>query len=343
MDEFELIRNLAEMQHENCTLYAEKNGTGKVVIGIGDDAAVIRPSEGMEQVMTCDTMIEPFHFLPWTMRYHDIGFKALAANVSDIAAMGAIPRWALIAVSRPSGVSEEQMKELYGGLYTCADLYGVQIIGGDMTGSAQHLVVTVTLIGEIEKGRALLRSSAKPGDIVFVTGKLGGSAAGLDFLLKQKEESLAEDKLSSQIAKMVQIHRRPRPHVLAGRILSQTGKRLSLNDISDGLASEIHEIASASKCGILLREADIPVLPEARDYAAQIGESLHKWVLFGGEEYVLLGTISPNDFQEVKRLFHQRGLQIFHIGEVTDQSVGVKLLDKHGNMNELEPGGYRHF
>lgn len=340
MNEFELIKELTRGANTDQNINPLDHG---IVVGVGDDAAVVQPTPGMELVMSCDTLVEELHFHRWTLRYEDIGYKAIASNISDIAAMGGKPRWALISVSRPQTVTDEQMIALYRGLYACAGQHGVVIAGGDMTGSPKHLVLSVTMLGEVEQGQALVRSSAKPGDVVFVTGALGGSAAGLDYLLKQQRVNLSETEQPAMAAKLVQIHRRPEPHVLAGRLLAQSGKRAALNDISDGLASEAHEIAAASACGILLQEELIPVLPEAKAYANQSGGPLDDWVLFGGEEYVLLGTLSEADFGPMQQLFHEQGLQFVRIGSVSQDFQGVKLMKEQGKSCELEPGGYRHF
>lgn len=351
MNEFELIRNLAGLENKvekgndkqnNSRSDVDETDPG-IVVGIGDDAAVVRVAEGMDQVISCDTMVEGVHFHRWTMRYSDIGYKALAANISDMAAMGAVPKWFLVSASKPKTVSADRMREIYRGLYACAREYGVKIAGGDMTSSPQHLVLSVTIIGEVEKGRALLRSSARPGDIVFVTGPLGGAAAGLDYLLQKKQEQLSEDDLPHEEAAIVRKHRRPKPCVTEGRILSQFNQRVALNDISDGLASEANEIAEASGCGMIIYEKEIPILQEAEAYAQRTKGKIRDWVLFGGEEYTLLGTVPSSYFRQLKQLFDDQGLQIYAIGETTDDFHEVRLKQLDGNVIRLEPGGYRHF
>lgn len=162
-----------------------------VIIGIGDDAAVVdlcaaASIAGPQRLLlTVDTMVETVHFNESTMRDEDVGYKALAANISDIVAMGGIPLHALVSVSVPPTYNPERMRRLYDGLYACAERYGVAVVGGDTTSSPQHLVVAVTVTGTVEAGRELCRSGAKPGDAVFVTGAVGMAAAGLHLLLAQ--------------------------------------------------------------------------------------------------------------------------------------------------------------
>ena len=241
MDEFALIRRLTGGR----TGREGASGRG-VVVGIGDDAAVIAPTPGKQMVLTCDTMVEIVDFLPWTMDDESIGWKAMAQNVSDLAAMGAEPRFALCALVAPKAFPAERLERLYAGLYACADAYGVAIVGGDMSTSPERVSVTVTAIGEVEAGRALLRSGARAGDVVFVTGPLGLSAAGLDWLLRREEGGVPE-----AWAPLVAAHRRPRPRpgfdAGAGRRSGRgedallAGARARARRDGDGQFADVHD------------------------------------------------------------------------------------------------------
>ncbi|MDF2964331.1 MAG: thiamine-monophosphate kinase, partial [Paenibacillus sp.] len=246
IDEFALIQWLTDGKQSRAFQQA-----GGVEAGIGDDAAVVNLTPGCQLVMTCDTMTETVHFKNTTMRDYDIGYKAMASAVSDIAAMGAIPKYALVAVSFPQGTELARLEEMYQGLYDCANRWSVVITGGDTTSSSGGLTITVTVMGEVEKGKALLRSGAKPGDVLFATGLLGCSAAGLDYLLQRglPAERWSEQPADPDAELLIQAHCRPEPRIEEGQLLQQSGVCHALNDVSDGLASEAWEISEASGIG----------------------------------------------------------------------------------------------
>ncbi|EFM11887.1 thiamine-monophosphate kinase [Paenibacillus curdlanolyticus YK9] len=367
-----------------------------VVIGIGDDAAVVEAPAGStdswQWVLAVDTMVETVHFNDGTMTESDIGYKALAANVSDIAAMGGIPRHALVSVSVPPAWTPERMRRLYDGIYACAERYGVAIIGGDTTSSPQHLVVAVTVVGTVEAGRALRRSGAKPGDAVFLTGPVGMSGAGLHALLAAdcgggagvgaaaqpasadaaaaaghgfavpacaaddaqasgaSAPSRAEQAASGVPEALVRAHRRPAPSVRAGRLLLSRGTCTSLNDVSDGLASEAWEIAQASSVRLVLRDRALPRSGALVSYASQVQGDALEWMLFGGEDYVLLGTIDAADAEAAKAEFAKEGLPFYLIGEVEAGDPEVMLVtagNGGGSSSErrrpIPKRGFNHF
>lgn len=341
MDEFALIRFLTGEDHKG----EHGRQPEGVVVGIGDDAAVVEHPGGFQLVLSCDTMVQDIHFLPETMAWADTGFKAMASNISDMAAMGAIPRFALVALSAPRGVSAKALRELYDGIYECAELYGVQVIGGDTTSSATGVTVTITVTGEVEQGKALLRSSAKLGDAVFVTGALGLSAAGLYYLL-EGSFSPGEWKVEgipAHVRPLVQAHRRPLPDVKAGRLLLESGYCGALNDISDGLASEAWEIAEASGCGIMLWEDELPVDPNLTKYAKETGKSALDWMLYGGEDYRLVGTVPREFARTVTDRFIENGLYIHMIGETFEGKPGVLMKMRNGRVQHIAKKGYNHF
>lgn len=347
MDEFASIRHWTSgRQSEN---WQRERG---VRLGIGDDAALIDPAApiagvGMpyEYIMAMDTMVETVHFNEATMSYEDIGYKALAANISDIAAMGGVPLQALISVSVPRQLGPGPMARLYDGLYACAGQYGVAIIGGDTTSSPQHLVVAVTVTGAVEAGKALRRSGARPGDAVVLTGPVGMSAAGLHFLLAQRERG-ADALAGERAAQLLQAHRRPAPSVRAGRLLLARGTCHSLNDVSDGLASEAWEIAEASGLVVTLMEQQLPRSGSMAVYAGAAGVDPLEWMLYGGEDYVLLGTMEQSDAEAAQAAFHAEGLPFYIIGQTSAGAPAVELIrstDRSGQRQPLAKRGYNHF
>lgn len=337
LDEFSLIRLLTERNPHDAAF--RRDG---VITGIGDDAAVIEPVAGMQLVLTCDTMTEEIHFKTVTMSDYDIGYKAMASATSDIAAMGGMPRYALIALSIPKQTPIEGIRALYDGLRACADRYGIEIVGGDTTSSAGGRTVSVTVIGEVEAGNALLRSAAQPGDAVFVTGYPGMSAAGLAMLLERNAPSGEWHFASEWEAALVQAHCRPEPQIAAGRQLLAAGCR-ALNDVSDGVASEAWEIAEASRIGIDLLEGALPVHEAVASQAAVQGKNPLDYVLYGGEDYQLIGTLPQSIAAEVQSKLQDAGIALHLIGTVTLQHREVRLIGSDGSRQTLEKGGYNHF
>lgn len=364
LNEFELIHQLTSKQQSR--KFFDRQG---VVTGVGDDAAVVKSSPHTQLVACCDTMVEEVHFNRWTMLDEDIGYKAMAVNVSDIVAMGAKPKHALISISIPKTYSAQRVKRIYKGLYACADRYRISVIGGDTTSAPRHASITLTLLGEVESDRALLRSAAQPGDVVFITGFPGCSAAGLHYLQQEKVSRLQLEHIPEPMRDLVQAHRRPQPSVEAGELLRSNGCH-ALNDISDGIASEAWEIAEASQVEIVLEQSRIPIAPQLAAYANQqsvlqandnqlkaseVGMladddrrnyAALEWALYGGEDYCLLGTIAKASMPMLKNDFQQAGLSIYAIGEVTTKGKSnVYLQDSTGSgaRKEIPKNGYQHF
>jgi len=340
LDEFGLIRAWTEGRHTR--EFLESAG---VRLGVGDDAAVVGASSGLEWLLTMDTMVEEVHFLTGTMSEADVGYKALAANVSDIAAMGGIPKFALVSVCVPPEWTAPRMGLLFEGLYACAERYGIAVIGGDTTSAPRHLVVAVTMIGTVEAGKAIRRNGATPGQFVFLTGPTGLSAGGLHGLLERRQSGNDVKAGGGPLPppRLLQAHRRPVPSVKAGRILLENGWATSLNDVSDGIASEAWEIAEASNVRLALKEAWLPLSGELVSYAGVCGVPPLNWVLYGGEDYVLLGTADRSCEAEMKSRFREEGIPLFIIGEVTAGGPGVDLETDAGKLKPVFKQGYNHF
>ncbi|WP_077620344.1 thiamine-phosphate kinase [Bacillus sinesaloumensis] len=305
-----------------------------LIAGIGDDAALFRPSVGMEQIICMDTMVEGVHFTSATMSPYQIGYKALAVNISDIAAMGGIPTYYLVSIAIPKEWNETDLLSIYEGMAMLADKYHMDLIGGDTVSIANTLVITVTVMGEVEKGKHLLRSQALPGDIVFVSGTIGDSAAGLNVLLHKGTESSHTEVEKALIRK----HQYPTPRVGVGRLLS-TLKRVSLNDISDGLASETNEIARASDVSLILDEDKIPLSGEIQK---QYKNQALEFALYGGEDFELVGTVAASEWDNLQKVAKSYGYLISKIGTVKEGSSSV-LLNRNGELQKLEMKGYNHF
>ncbi|WP_051343944.1 thiamine-phosphate kinase [Alicyclobacillus herbarius] len=331
LDEFRLIRTLAER------LRPVNQG---VVAGIGDDAAVLAGEGGEEWLVSTDTLVEGVHFRDETMTPADVGWKALAVSISDIAAMGGTPRGAVLALAIPKqGTWDvEKLTALYDGVAEVCQAFACPLVGGDTVGTSGPLVLTSTVMGTVPSGGARLRSLAQPGDVVFVTGWVGSSAAGLAVLQRQSDLSgLAPDEAQF----LIQAHRRPQPQVMAGQVLRLCGVH-ALNDISDGLASELNEIADASQVRLRVRADKVPLHPSLVNAARRLGVPALDWAWYGGEDFQLVGTAPPLAFARALAELEGRGVKLSQIGRVeAGDGVVVELAD--GRLDILEPRGYNHF
>lgn len=249
-----------------------------VVVGIGDDCAVVRISPDRLLLYTTDMLVEGNHFSLEYFGGEDLGIKAMECNVADVAAMGGRPRFALLSFCARRDTPAELVESLYRGLYSVCDRYGFDLIGGDIT-AGEALVMSITLVGETTPERLRLRSMARPGELIVVSGGLGGSAAGLR-LLQCGVPGHQEVKA-----------RHLRPRCALDRLESLLPLSRAMEDISDGLASEVRNICQASGVGARLHSAAIPLAPGVAEAAALLGESALEWALFGGEDYELVYTM----------------------------------------------------
>lgn len=304
-----------------------------VAVGIGDDCAVYRTSQGMDQLVTTDMMVEGIHFDSSLLEPYWIGYRLAAANISDIAAMGGEPSQAVVSLAATMEHEVEWYTAVYEGLHACMQAYGVNLIGGDTVHTKGQVALSVTLLGQVPRGQAVLRQGAKPGDIVFVTGTLGNAQVGL--------ESLQAGIDGYDFAK--QVHKGPKPQVRLGQLLRQEGAS-SLNDVSDGLSSELNEIAKASQVSLFLKPKDILFHSDVKAWAKS-GEGTYKspldYALYGGEDFQLVGTMSTASWQVWKKAHPQEPVRA--IGYVKAGAPGLFIRLKEGQTRSLEAKGYNHF
>lgn len=298
-----------------------------IVCGIGDDCAVYRTTDEYEQLITTDMMVAGIHFSDQTTAPFDVGYRLGAANISDIAAMGGEPRQAVIAAAIPADTDIAYMESVYDGFKAICKKYGVNIVGGDTVTTTGPLVLNVTLVGEVPKSKAVLRSGAQIGDLVVVTNTIGNAAAGLAVLLA-KQHGLDFIK---------QCHQRPEPQVILGNWLREH-KATSLNDISDGLGSELNEIAKASGVAIEIDETKIPLHEELREAAEILEANSLDWALYGGEDFQLTGTL-PADLADII----DEHPHIHIIGRVIAGPSKVHMHTVNGERKLIESKGYDHF
>ena len=304
-----------------------------VVVGIGDDAAVLQPTQGMLQLVSTDMLVEGVHFDLSFILPFQLGYKSLAVNLSDIAAMGGIPKHVVISLALPKEIDLAFVTELYRGMKAIAKEFRVNIVGGDTVSTNDKIVINVTVLGEVEPSRLQKRSGAQVGDLVVVTNQLGSSAAGLDIFLHGKQAELLFAK------SLCRAHLMPIPQVNSAQAIAKYAH--SMNDISDGLASEAKEIAVASKVNVILYEDKIPLLPETIQTAKYFDKIPSEYALFGGEDYQLVFTIDKKQYQILKN--ELKDCPIAVVGEIIEGSGEVVLRTTSEEFVNLEPKGYNHF
>lgn len=305
VDEFELIERF----------FNRRVSVPGVVVGIGDDGAVLRPAPGLEQVQVIDTLVEGVHF-PVDAKAEDIGYRVVAVNLSDIAAMGARPRWMTLALTLPPK-DERWLDNFASGLFDAAGEFDVALVGGDTT-SGDAVVATVHVTGEIEAGKALLRSGARVGDTIFVTGTVGDAAAGLELLGRGKSDSFLSNRF-----------RRPRARIETGRQL--VGRASAAIDVSDGLIGDLRKLLHASDVG---GELDIDRVPVSDAIKTHFDESTRtRFALNGGDDYELCFTAKPDAVEGIA--------DVTPIGKIRGEP-GLTCR-QHGVVVEWDDSGYRHF
>lgn len=307
-----------------------------VVVGPGDDAAVITPTRGALQVLTTDAVVEGVHFDRRFSSLPDIGYKALAVNVSDVVAMGARPEFALLSLILPDGFTLADLDALLDGLLEMAAAARVTLAGGNISRSPGPLVVDMTVTGSVRPRRILTRAHGRPGDSIYVTGSIGGAAAGLEMLRRGDD-----DRGTAQQSDLIQRHRRPEPRVRVGMLLGRTRTASACMDLSDGLADAVRQIAEASGTGATIDATALPIHPEASLWFGLNGDDPVLRAVSGGDDYELLFTVgrkSRGRLRGVER--HARGLSITRIGELTAGSE-ILLVRESGTIEM--PQGFTHF
>lgn len=308
-----------------------------VVVGPGDDAAVLRLEEGRLGLLTCDMMVEGVHFRREWSSGEDVGWKAMAQNVSDIAAMGGEPAFAVASVAAAGDVDAALLEKMTAGLVQCASEYGAALVGGDLVGSPGPIVVDVALMGWVEEDAVLRRCGARPGDAVLVTGQLGASSAGLAAL-----RSGLKATGCPEVERAVAAHRRPRPRLAEARAIAGTRRGTALMDLSDGLAEDLRRLCEESGVGARIEAGRIPIDADCRAVAERLGEDALMLATSGGEDYELLFTCAAEAVDEIAASVARGiGTRVTVIGEVTTGS-GAVLLEADGRESAFEPG-FDHF
>jgi thiamine-monophosphate kinase len=305
-----------------------------VIKAIDDDCCVFKIPENKVNLLTTDMLVENIHFLRDAIAPFTLGRKSIAVNISDIAAMGGVPGEAVISLAIPETVEVEYLDKFYDGMRSMCGEFQVNILGGDTTSSPQHLVINVALTGWAAQDEVLYRSGARPGDIIFLTGHVGSSAAGLDIVLSNREFAGKQELLAA--------HFDPRPQVKEGRIIAGLKAAHSMIDVSDGVASDLGHICRQSGVGAVLEKESIPVTETFKRYCTEFQVDSEKLSLHVGEDYVLLGTHPGKSSGALKAALESNGCKYFPIGRIIDGS-GITLKLPDGSVRAIPDRGYDHF
>lgn len=312
-----------------------------VLVGIGDDVAVLQ-STGEECLLaTCDSQVENVHFLRNRITPCQLGRKTAAINISDIAAMGGEPLWALVSLALPPETDVGFVDGLYEGMRDQLRLAGASIVGGNISRISKDVVIDFCLLGRGNPSKLILRSGAREGDVIMVTGSLGDSRAGLELILNP-DTGVPDDVRRF----LEERHLAPQPRLEEGRTLARWGKVTAMADVSDGLAGDIGHICDASGAGAEIRMADLPVSSACKEAALAAGKDAWDWALSGGEDYELLFTVSPDSVEEVRELLRsETGTLCTAVGRIVSREEGVRVIRPDGRSVSAVSGsgGWDHF
>jgi thiamine-monophosphate kinase len=327
--EFGLIHRIDEL------LKREGTQTPGVTLGIGDDTASFKARPGYEILVTCDCVVEGRHFLLPHISFMDLGSRSMMLNISDIGAMGGHPLYALISLGLKNDTIVKDIEDMYRGFLAELHPFGASIIGGNLTMSGDGIFIDITLIGEVEEGRAVRRSGAKPGDVILVTGYPGHSAAGLQLLLQS---------LASEDHPLVRAYNKPSHRAREGRAVALTGCVRAMIDTSDGFLGDLGHICEESKVGALLALEKFPISGELREVAKMLKRQPQEFFLGDSDDYQLIITCGAKDMERIRSAIALTySGPLTEVGQVTAPDEGIRLLLSDGSEQTLSAKGWDHF
>lgn len=352
MNEFDFIDQLRRQTHSH------KHST-RVVTGIGDDACVITEFANRDLIITTDLLVEDVDFIRGATPPRLLGHKALAVSLSDIASMGGRPFWSLLSIGMPCDTWNDSFKdEFFEGFFALGDRFGVTLTGGDISETKDSIVIDSIILGETSSGAAVLRSGARVGDQIFVTGNLGGAAAGLKLIQKGARLSQESERGTSRTVREGSFDRAiersdddsiqslllrqlsPSPRVGWGIVLGEERLATAMIDISDGLSSDLDHLCRASNVGALIASSSIPVDEDVKHLCGRRALDPLALALHGGEDFELLLTVAPESVARLPKRVD--GVAISHVGEITSKSGSINVQEQN-RIWELKPEGFEHF
>jgi thiamine-monophosphate kinase len=327
--EFGLIRRIDEL------LRREGVQAPGVALGIGDDTASFKAKSGYEILVTCDAVVEGRHFLSRHITPMDLGRRSMMLNISDIGAMGGHSLYALISLGLKNETLARDIEDMYRGFLAELNPFGASIIGGNLTRSGDGIFIDITLIGEVEEGRAVRRSGARPGDVILVTGYPGHSAAGLQLLLQS---------LASEDHPLVRAYNRPSHRAREGRSVGLTGCARAMIDTSDGFLGDLGHICEESKVGALLVQKEFPISDELREAARLLKREPEEFFLRDSDDYQLIIACGAKDVDPIRAAIALTyNGPVTEVGRVTAPDKGIRLLLPDGSEQILSAKGWDHF
>jgi thiamine-monophosphate kinase len=312
--------------------------TPGITMGIGDDAAAFMPRAGYELVVTCDCVVEGRHYLPGRITSFNLGRRAMALNISDIGAVGGKPLYALVSLGLKGDTPVANVEDMYRGFISELNPFEASVIGGNLTKSGNGIFIDITLIGEVEQGKIVRRSTARAGDVILVTGYPGQAAAGLQLLLNSRP---TEDFNSHPL---VRVYNTPSHKAREGQAIAQSGYATSMIDTSDGFIGDLGHICQESGVGAVLIQEKLPLSGDLRHAATELGLDPYDLILKDSDDYELIITCSSRHVDRIRSVVSSiSDIPVSEVGSITDASCGVKLVLPDGTQHEIAAAGWDHF
>ncbi|MBW2710191.1 MAG: thiamine-phosphate kinase [Deltaproteobacteria bacterium] len=310
----------------------------KNTLGIGDDCAACQPRPGYDLLVTCDCMVENRHYLPRFISPREMGRRAMALNISDVGAMGGQPRYALISLGLRSSTRLKDVMDIYRGFLAELNPFNGFIIGGNITGTKDADFIDITLIGEVEAGKMVRRSTAKPGDAILVTGYPGQSAAGLEILLQAEPGKTWADN------PLVTAYQCPAQRAVEGHAVAKTGLVNAMIDTSDGLLGDLGHICDESGVGAVLYEQKLPISRALRQFVESSGRGPLDYILKESDDYELMMTCDPEHAATIRDAVASiSNIPVTQIGTITATKGSIEIMDPAGNSRQATVSGWDHF
>ena len=330
--EFGLIRRISSL------LNKEGIRSERVTVGIGDDTASFLPRPGYEVLVTCDCMVEGRHYLTGKISPYDLGRRAMTLNISDIGAMGGRPLYALVSLGLKAEIFVRDVEEMYRGFLVELNPLGASIIGGNLTSSGNGMFIDITLVGEVEQGKGVRRSGAKPGDAILVTGYPGQAAAGLQLLLRASDDS---NILGHPLVK---IYNTPSHRAQLGEAIAKAGPATAMIDTSDGFLGDLGHICEESGVGAELLKEKLPVSEALREAALMLHRDPYDLFLGESDDYELVITCRPQDVTLLRSIAARCcPVPLTEVGKITEGAREITLLLPEGDRRTVKLSGWDHF
>jgi thiamine-monophosphate kinase len=330
--EFGLIDRIHKLIEE------EGAQTPGVTLSIGDDTAAIKPREGYELLVTCDCLVEGRHYLPELINPTDLGRRAMVVNISDIGAMGGLPLYSLVSLGLREDILIEDIESMYRGFLMELNPFGASIIGGNITKTESTNFIDITMVGEVERGKLMRRSSAEVGDAICVTGYPGQAVAGLELLKRSRSLQDMKDH------PLVEAYNTPKHRASEGHAVANSGYAKSMIDTSDGLLADLGHICEESHVGADIIKENLPFSQALSQAASQLNCDPYDLILSDSDDYELILTCAPDQVENVRSIIADiNDIPVTAIGRITEAKEGIHLLLPDGRKKPVTPSGWDHF